>query len=81
LLAPVPSFAIFELKDIPAALTPELAVLPGGTRLETKLPMIQTPCYYTTFQEMPLYNITLATARYLTMDLSQYGIQAEAGLY
>lgn len=78
LLAPLPSHCVLELQE------PDFGqgcLLPAGSLFQANIPGIQTPCTFSTLWDVPLFNITLGSAKYLTLELGSYGLTGESGLY
>ncbi|MDR0630312.1 MAG: type VI secretion system baseplate subunit TssF [Treponema sp.] len=80
-LYPIPSGAVLELalnygnEGIHSDF-----VLPAGTVLDAVIPTINTPCRFSTLEDIPLAPFTVTEAEYITRDLSDFGVNKPQGL-
>ncbi len=80
-LEPIPAFAIAELRDWDRSNVPAVQVLQAHTLYEAVPEGCRTPCTFSTMIPVTLFPVELTEARYLTLDLQKYELNAEAGLY
>jgi type VI secretion system VasI/ImpG family protein len=56
------------------------AILPAGTTVDALIPTINTPCRFSTLEDIPLAPLVVAEAEYMTRSLSDFGINNPQGL-
>ncbi|MDR0721971.1 MAG: type VI secretion system baseplate subunit TssF [Treponema sp.] len=80
-LYPIPSGAVLELAlNYGNERINSGSVLPAGTVLDAVIPTINTPCRFSTLEDMPLAPLTVAEAEYITRNLADFGINNPQGL-
>jgi len=80
-VCPVPSYAVLQLKpDTGDGRLRGGLSLSAGTAFRCAVDGVRTPCTYTLLADAPIANVQLADAKYLTRELLDYGLDAQAAL-
>jgi type VI secretion system protein ImpG len=80
-LYPVPSGAVLEI--YPNYLNENVrkgVYLKAGTLLDAAIPSINTPCSFSTLEDIPIVPINVTETEYVTRSLSDFGINEKNGL-
>lgn len=78
--ASTPSNAIIELEGINYNSLETSCVIPAGTSFKASVPTIDTPCIFSTLVDWDIFPLSVSNAKYLTLELSGYGIKSPAAI-
>ncbi|MDR0684526.1 MAG: type VI secretion system baseplate subunit TssF [Spirochaetaceae bacterium] len=80
-LYPIPSGAVLELHlNYNNENVKKGSILPCGALLDAVIPTINTPCRFSTLEDVPIVPLTVTGAGYITRSLSDLGINERQGL-
>ena len=78
--ASTPSSAIIELEGIDYNSVGTFGLIPAGTSFKASIPTIDTPCIFSTLVDYNIFPVNVSSAKYLTLELSSYGIKSPAAV-
>ena len=78
--ASTPSSAIIELEGIDYNSISTSNVIPAGTTFKASIPTIDTQCVFSVLSDYNIFPVNVTDAKYLTLELSSYGIKSPAAI-